>query len=95
MGLTRATHFRSLLAELGVLIGLAYVVGAALAWAAVELVYRLLDVDVSRPPAPLLTVPVSALLAGAVAASVVTLLTAGYAQRAADRGDVAEVLRLS
>ena len=40
-------------------------------------------------------VPVGALAAGAVAVSVVTLVTAGYAQRAADRGDVAEVLRLS
>jgi putative ABC transport system permease protein len=95
MGLTRAVHFRSLLVELGLLLGLAYVVGAGLAWAAVELVYRLLDVDVSRPPAPLLTTPVSALVAGGVAAVVVTLLTSLYAQRSADRGDVAKVLRLS
>lgn len=95
MGMTRAIHLRSLLAELGLLLGLAYLVGAGLAWAAVELVYRLLDVDVSRPPAPLLTTPVPALAAGAVAAVVVTLATSLYAQRAADRGDVAEVLRLS
>ena len=50
MGLTRATHLRSLLAELGVLLGLAWVIGAGLAWAAVLLVYHRLDIDPTRPP---------------------------------------------
>jgi putative ABC transport system permease protein len=94
MGLTRATHLRSLLAELGTLLVTALVVGTALAWVAVLLVYHRLDVDPTRLPAPLLTVPTAA-LAGAVAAvAAVTVLAALYAQRAADRRDIAEVLRL-
>jgi putative ABC transport system permease protein len=94
MGLTRATHLRSLAAELGVLLGLAWVVGAALAWAAVLLVYGRLDIDPARLPGPLLTVPVAAFVGSAVAVAVVVLLASLYAQRSADRTDVAEVLRL-
>jgi putative ABC transport system permease protein len=94
MGLTRATHLRSLLAELGVLLGLAWVVGAALAWAAVLMVYGRLDIDPSRVPPPLLTVPVAAFAGSALAVAVVVVLAAFYAQRSADRADVSEVLRL-
>jgi putative ABC transport system permease protein len=94
MGLTRATHLRSLLAELGTLLTAAYAVGTTLAWLAIQLVYRRLDVDPSRPPAPLLTVPSTALVGAAVAVAVVTALAALYAQRSADRTNVAEVLRL-
>jgi putative ABC transport system permease protein len=94
MGLTRATHLRSLLAELGVLLGPAWVIGAALASAAVLLVYHRLDIDPSRPPTPLLTVPTLALAGSAIAVAVV-VLAALYAQRSADRTDLSEVLRLS
>lgn len=94
MGLTRATHLRSLLAELGVLLGLAWVVGAALAWAAVLMVYGRLDIDTDRPPPPLLTVPTAAFAGSLVAVAVVVGLAALWAQRSADRADVAEVLRL-
>jgi len=94
MGLTRATHLRSLLAELGVLLGLAWVIGAGLAWAAVLLVYHRLDIDPTRPPTPLLTIPVLALAGSAIAVAVVVVLAALYAQRSADRADVSEVLRL-
>ena len=94
MGLTRGTHLRSLLAELGVLLGLAWVVGAGLAWAAVLTVYGRLDIDPTRPPHPLLTVPVLAFAGSAAAVAVVVVLAAFYAQRSADRADVSEVLRL-
>jgi putative ABC transport system permease protein len=94
MGLTRGTHLRSLLAELGVLLGLAWVIGAGLAWTAVLMVYNRIDIDPSRPPTPLLTVPVLALAGSAVAVAVVVVLAALYAQRSADRADVSEVLRL-
>jgi hypothetical protein len=53
---------RSLLAELGLLLGLAYLVGAGLGWLALRLVHGLLDVDPARPPTPLLVVPVPVLL---------------------------------
>jgi putative ABC transport system permease protein len=94
MGLTRATHLRSLLAELGTLLVTALIVGTTLAWVAVLLVYRQLDVDPIRLPAPLLTVPTTALAGAAVAVVVVTVAAAMYAQRAADRRNVADVLRL-
>jgi putative ABC transport system permease protein len=94
MGLTRGTHLRSLLAELGVLLGLAWVIGAALAWVAVLMVYGRLDIDPGRLPGPLLTVPTAAFAGSAVAVGVVVVLAALYAQRSADRADVAEVLRL-
>ena len=94
MGLTRGTNLRSLVAELGVLLGLAWVVGAGLAWAAVLMVYGRLDIDAERLPGPLLTVPVAAFAGSAVAVAVVVGLASLYAQRSADRADVAEVLRL-
>jgi putative ABC transport system permease protein len=94
MGLTRATHLRSLLAELGVLLGLAWTIGAGLAWVAVLMVYGRLDIDPDRLPGPLLTVPTAAFAGSAAAVAVVVLLAALYAQRSADRADVAEVLRL-
>ncbi len=94
MGLSRAVHLRSLLAELGMLLVAAAAVGGVLAWTAVLLVYRSLDVDTARPPPPLLTAPTAAIGGGAVAAVAVTMLAALYAQRSADRTDAAEVLRL-
>jgi putative ABC transport system permease protein len=95
MGLTRAIHLRSLLAELGVLLGLAWAIGAGLAWAAVLLVYHRLDIDPTRLPGPLLTVPALAVAGSAAVVAVVAVLASLYAQRSADRTDVSQVLRLS
>ena len=94
MGLTSASHLRSLVIELTALLGLAFVVGGALAWSAVLVVYRMLEIDPTRPPVPLLTVPTITVIAAAAATAAVAVLTAGYAQRAAGRADMAEVLRL-
>lgn len=94
MGLKPASHLRSLILELTVLLGLAFAVGGALAWSAVLVVYRMLEIDPNRPPAPLLTIPTITVVAAAAATLVVALLTAAYAQRAANRADMAEVLRL-
>jgi putative ABC transport system permease protein len=94
MGLSRATHLRSLLAELGLLLGLAYVVGVGLSRVALGLVHGLLDVDPARPPTPLLVLPTAVLAGAAVAVAVVAALTARYAQRVADRTSPSEVLRL-
>lgn len=95
MGLSKTAHLRSLFVELGTLLGVAAVAGAALAWVAVLLVYGWLDVDADRPPAPLLTVPTVTLIAGVVAALAVAIAASLYAQRAANRADMAEVLRLA
>jgi len=94
MGLTRAVHLRSLLAELGLLLGVAYAVGVVLSRVALGLVHGLLDVDESRPPGTLLVVPVGVLAGAAVVVAAVGVLTALYAQRVADRTPPAEVLRL-
>ncbi len=94
MGLTRRAHLRSLVVELGALLGVAWLLGAGLAVAVVLLVYGRLDVDPSRRPPPLLTVPVVVFVASAAAVVVVALLAAISAQRSADRADIAEVMRL-
>jgi putative ABC transport system permease protein len=94
MGLTRTTHLRSLLAELATLLALAYAIGTTLAAAAVLLIYRRLDVDLIRPPTPLLTIPTAAITGAAAAVAVVSVLASLYAQRAADRTNPATVLRL-
>jgi putative ABC transport system permease protein len=93
LGLSRAAHLRSLAVELGSVAVAGLVLGAVLAAAAVAVVYRRLDVDLLRPPTPLLDVPWPAVALTAAATAVVALLAALYAQRAADRADPATVLR--
>lgn len=94
MGLSRRRHLRSLLIELGGLLAAAYVVGAALSWAAVLLVYGRMDADPSRRPPPLLTVPAASFVGSAIAVVLVAAVAAFFAQRAADRAKVSEVMRL-
>lgn len=94
MGLSRWSHFRSLLTELGSVMALAVVVGTGLAAGAIAMAYRRLDVDPIREPSPLLSIPWITLAAIVVAALVLGLLTAAYAQRRSDGANPAEVLRL-
>ena len=94
MGLSRWTHFRSLLAELGSVLVVALIVGAGLAAAAIAMAYRQLDVDPIREPSPLLAIPWITLAGIAAATIVVAFGTAVYAQRRSDRANPAEVLRL-
>ncbi|MCZ2830126.1 hypothetical protein O2W14_14905 [Modestobacter sp. VKM Ac-2986] len=93
LGLTRGAHLRSLGVELAGVAVVGSVLGGVLAAGAVALVYRRLDVDLLRPPTPLLDVPWSALAGSVVVVLVVAGLAALYAQRAADRADPASVLR--
>jgi putative ABC transport system permease protein len=93
VGLGRGTHLRSLLVELAGVASAGFVLGALLAAGAVSVVYRRLDVDLVRPPTPLLDVPWTAVGLTAAVTLVVAALAAGYAQRAADRADPATVLR--
>lgn len=94
MGLSRLTHFRSLLVELGSVLVVAALIGAGLAAAAIAMAYRQLDVDPIREPSPLLAVPWITLAAIAAAAVVVALVTSVYAQRRTDAANPTEVLRL-
>ena len=93
LGLSRGAHLQSLAVELTGVALAGLVLGALLAAAAVAVVYRRLDVDLVRPPTPLLDVPWTAIGLTAAAAVVVAVLAAVYAQRAADRADPATVLR--
>jgi putative ABC transport system permease protein len=93
LGLSKAAHLRSLVVELGGVAVAGLVLGACLASVAVSVVYRRLDVDLVRPPTPLLDVPWLAVAATAVVALAVAVLASLYAQRAADRADPASVLR--
>jgi putative ABC transport system permease protein len=93
LGLGRGTHLRSLVVELGGVAATGLALGGLLAAAAVAVVYRRLDVDLVRPPTPLLDVPWAAVALTAGVTVVVAVAAAGYAQLAADRADPATVLR--
>jgi putative ABC transport system permease protein len=93
LGLSKATHLRSLAVELGGTALAGLVLGGLLASAAVAVVYRRLDVDLIRPPTPLLDIPWTAAALTAAATVLVAAAAAAYAQRAADRADPATVLR--
>jgi putative ABC transport system permease protein len=93
LGLSRGAHLRSLVVELAGVAVTGLLLGTGLAAAAVAVVYRRLDVDLVRPPTPLLDVPWTALAITAVTTLVVAVLAAVYAQHAADRADPAVVLR--
>jgi putative ABC transport system permease protein len=93
MGLSRRQHLRSLSVELGSLFALGAVVGAALAWVAVELVDSHLNPLPDLPPGALVEVPWVSLGASALVAVITTALTAWWAQHVADTSRAAELLR--
>ena len=95
MGLSRAAHLGSLLAEVGGTLLGGFAIGAVLSFLAARLVYLRLDALPSVPPVPLLRAPVPALAGTAAAVLAVTWLAAWMAQRSADRTNLAEVLRLA
>jgi putative ABC transport system permease protein len=95
MGLSRAAHLGSLLAEVGGTLLGGFAIGVGLSFVAARLVYLRLDALPTVPPVPLLRTPVPALAGTAAAVLAVTWLAAWMAQRSADRTNLAEVLRLA
>ena len=95
MGLSRAAHLGSLLAEVGGTLLGGFAIGVGLSLVAARLVYLRLDALPTVPPVPLLRAPVLALAGTAAAVLAVTWLAAWMAQRSADRTNLAEVLRLA
>jgi putative ABC transport system permease protein len=95
MGLSRGAHRRSVLWELVGLLLFALVLGAGLAVVASLAVYRRLDPLPDLPPTPWLQLP--GVLLGATLLGVLLAALAGafLVQRAADRANVAEVMRLA
>jgi len=94
MGLTGRVHRRSLAIELGIVVGVGWIAGAALAIADAALVDGRLDVNADFPPAPSLVTPVITLGASAMAVAVVIAVAAWITQRVADRANPADVMRL-
>ena len=95
MGLSRAAHLGSLLAEVGGTLLGGFAIGVGLSLVAARLVYLRLDALPTVPPVPLLRAPVAAVAGTAAAVLAVTWLAAWMAQRSADRTNLAEVLRLA
>jgi putative ABC transport system permease protein len=93
MGLSRAAHLGSLLAEVGGTLLGGFAIGVGLSFVAARLVYLRLDALPTVPPVPLLRTPALALAGTAAAVLAVTWLAAWMAQRSADRTNLAEVLR--
>ncbi|MGI9092973.1 MAG: hypothetical protein ACR2FF_05935 [Mycobacteriales bacterium] len=93
MGLAAATNRRSLVIELVALLGAAWIVGVGLSAAAIALVYRRLDPDTTHPPTPLLTLPITAVLASAGVGLLVALISALIAHRISEQANPSEVLR--
>jgi putative ABC transport system permease protein len=95
MGLSRAAHRRSVLWELAGLLLFALALGAGLAVVAAGAVYRRLDPMPQLPPAPGLELPAAVLGAALLGVLLAALAGAFLVQRAADRANVAEVMRLA
>ncbi|PZS03609.1 MAG: hypothetical protein DLM56_08495 [Pseudonocardiales bacterium] len=94
MGLSRASHLRSLVGELAALLLAAYAVGTGIGLLAVLSVYSSLDVDPARRPPALLTTP-GTMFVGSLIAVLVTIAGAVWlAQHVADRARPADVMRL-
>jgi putative ABC transport system permease protein len=95
MGLSAGQHGRSVLLELGGLLGAAVVLGVVLAVLAGLLVKSELDLLPAVPPDAILRIPWAAIGATVAAAALAVVLGAVRARFAADRTNVAEVLRLA
>jgi hypothetical protein len=94
MGLSRSSHRASVGMELAGLLLLALVVGAVLALGAAVLTYRQVAVG-EEGLVPLFRIPLPMLGATAIAVLAVSTIGAALVQRAADRTDVAGVMRLA
>ena len=95
MGLSRAAHRRSVLWELAGLLGFAFLLGAGLAVVAAAAVLGRLDPMPQLPPGLRLELPEAVLAATLAGVLLAALAGAVLVQRAADRANVAEVMRLA
>jgi putative ABC transport system permease protein len=95
MGLANGSHRLSLALELGTMLLAALAIGAVLAIAAAQLVLGDVDPLENIPPAPLFVAPVALIFAAAAALAGIALVGGLLANRAAERANFAEVMRLA
>jgi putative ABC transport system permease protein len=95
MGLSRAAHCRSVLWELAGMLVFAFLLGTGLAVAASAVAYRSLDPMPQLPPGPALELPGAVIGASLLGILLAAVAGAFLVQRAADRANVAEVMRLA
>ncbi len=94
MGITDASHLRSLLLEVAAVLVGAWLAGSTLGLLCVELAYRLLDLNPTFPPQPLFDLPVGLLGRSVLAVAVATVLIGALAHVAARRTEAGSVLRV-
>ena len=92
MGLTRPSHVRAGLLEIGMLLAVGLAIGLAAGILGSKLVYLRLDPIPRIPPAPLWRGTGPTIGASVLATAAVTWVAARIGQRAADRSDTSEVL---
>jgi putative ABC transport system permease protein len=94
MGLTKRAHLRSLLIELGLVVGLGWLLGTAAGLGGYLLLLGSLDVAPQLPPGALFDLPMATLLLTAAAVAALITIAAGGAHAGAERTPPAEILRL-
>jgi len=95
MGMRGASHFASVVTEVGAILLLGYVVGVGLAVVAARLVVPLVDPIAVIPPAPLTVVPVVGIAIVAPLLVAVALAGGWLTERRARRADLGQVMRLA
>jgi putative ABC transport system permease protein len=95
MGLTAGTHLRSLLIELGAVVGLGWLAGTAAGVGGYALLAGSLDVQPQLPPGAALELPALSLAVTASVVALVVVIAAVGAHVGAERAHPAEILRLA
>lgn len=95
MGMTRAQRRGALALELGLMIGIGFAVGTALAIVAARATVPFLDPFETIPPEPLFVASSAPIVATAVAAALVTWVGSGLVDRQTRSVDLAEVMRVA
>jgi hypothetical protein len=94
MGMTQWTHIRSLLTELGLVVGTGWAAGAIAGAIGFGVIVPALDVYPHLPPGAVFSLPASIFLGTGITVAVTATIAAIAAHRLAEHADPAAVLRL-
>jgi putative ABC transport system permease protein len=95
MGMKKRSNFLSVVFEIAGMLGASFVIGGGLAVAAAFLLYKKADPMPNIPPDPLLQLPAGLFLVTAGVLALAAIVSAWWVQRAAEKANVAEVMRLA